>query len=452
MLITNVFVSKTLYSIYLSQIEEKMLENAWLVANRAKTYLDVRRFKIYEGDIHSLVFNQSLIIGARIMIVDTDGIVISDSERKMEGEEVNYEEIDVALNRNGISKVHNEIKDIGPVLYVSAPIISENEIMGASFISYSLKEIQNKVNEITKVLNVIFAGGIVACFFMGFVFATVFSKPIKTFTKTIKRMARGDLNQKVEIKTHDEFRQLAIAFNIMSTKLAETEEERKEFVANVSHELKTPLSIIKLFTSSLQNSEETNIEAYKDFINDIDGEIDRLNHIVEELLLLVNSDNKTLKLKFEDTPLNEMLYKLQQRLVFIAHEKQILVVFDTEKEFKVKVDREKFYQILLNIGNNAVKYTPNGGKITLDIGENDLFVIISIEDTGIGIADKDISKIFDRFYRTDKARGRKTGGAGLGLSIAQRIVRLHQGKIEVESEIGKGTVFKVYIPKDLQMI
>lgn len=451
MVVANIFVSKTLYSVYFSQEEEKMIENAKLVANRAKTYLDARRIKIYEGDIHALSYNQSVIIGARIMILNHKGMVLSDSERNAEGQYLDTEEVKEALGRNVSAGVQN-YEGKGNMLYVTAPIIAQDDLVGISLLIYPLTQIHYKVKEVTHVMNAIFAIGILSSVFLGYVFATLFSRPIQIFAKTIKEIAKGNLNKKVEIKTRDEFSQLALSFNIMSTKLAQIDEERKNFVANVSHELKTPLSIIKVFTGTLMHEPPTDINAYREFIADIDGEIDRLNHIVDELLLLVNTDEKTLKLNLRRVDLNKLLYKLQQNLILVAHQKNILVDFRNEKSIYATVDEEKIYQVLLNLGNNAVKYTPNGGKIILEIWEKDDFVRIQIIDNGIGIAALDKEKIFERFYRTDKARGRKTGGAGLGLSIAKQIILLHQGKIEVESEVGKGSTFSIDLPKYLKMM
>jgi len=229
-------------------------------------------------------------------------------------------------------------------------------------------------------------------------------------------------------------------------KLDQVDKQRKEFVANVSHELRTPLSSIKLLSESLIHQNEDNIMIYREFLKDIDSEIDRLNNIIDDLLSLVDMDKEQLTINYKTTYVNYLLEKIISRLKPLADKKSISLSFIAGQRVQIKMDTEKIQQALINIIHNAIKYTPNGGQVKVRLYSDGKFIVIKIRDNGMGIPKESLSYIFERFYRVDKARSRNTGGTGLGLAIAKQVVNLHQGDITVESEVGKGSIFYVRIP------
>ncbi|HQA61222.1 MAG TPA: ATP-binding protein, partial [Tepidanaerobacteraceae bacterium] len=222
---------------------------------------------------------------------------------------------------------------------------------------------------------------------------------------------------------------------------------QKEFVANVSHELRTPLTTIKSYAETLLDGAMEEKELSYQFMNVINNEADRMTRLVNNLLELSRLDNRETKwdLKAMDSVaiLNEVITKMR---VNIQRKGQVLEVNLPEKSPEVFVDKDKIEQVFQNILSNANKYTPEGGKIIIGLDYTDSMVSISFKDTGIGIPNEDLPRIFERFYRVDKTRSREMGGTGLGLSIAQEIIRAHDGDIQIDSEPGKGTCVTVCIP------
>ncbi|MBS4537148.1 HAMP domain-containing protein [Clostridium sp. D2Q-11] len=397
------------------------------------------------------VIRYSKEINSRIIIIDNDNKVKVDSREEFIGDTFKHEEVQKALKGNSAANIYN-YKEYGRLMYTSVPIILNSKIIGAALISTSIDNIYSRVEDIENALYIISFISTLFIALISFILANIFSKPIKKFTNAIMNMAKGNLNQRVDIDTNDEFSQLASAFNIMSTKLDQVDIQRKDFVANVSHELRTPLSSIKLLSESLLHQDNAGVEIYREFLTDIDSEIDRLNNIIDDLLTLVDLDKERLNLNYKVTYVNYLLEKIITRLKPIADKKNISISYKAEEKLQINLDKDKIQQSIINIVHNAIKYTPNGGNVEVKLHSDGKNVVIEISDDGIGIPNKDLEHIFERFYRVDKARTRNTGGTGLGLSIAYQIVTLHQGKIEVESEVDKGTTFYIKLPIDTNMV
>lgn len=264
--------------------------------------------------------------------------------------------------------------------------------------------------------------------------------------KVVNKMSDSKFDEKIKVKGHDELAELSMAFNQMSTKLQKADANRQEFVSNVSHELKTPLSSMKVLIESLLLQDNVPEEMYKEFLGDTNSEIDRLTDIINHLLTIVKMDVKVLPLNIEALNINDMIHQIVKRLTPLANKKNLTLEFIEEKEeVMCEVDKINITLAISNLIENGIKYTDEGGvKVTLDQDHQNMY--ITVTDTGIGLEEEEQTKIFDRFYRVDKTRDRQTGGTGLGLAITHRAIILHGGSIKVSSEVGVGTTFVVRIP------
>ena len=336
----------------------------------------------------------------------------------------------------------------GEHLYVSVPIISQKRILGTVTVVSSLESVNRSIEgELTKIFGISFAGMIIVGLTSLF-FADLIATPLERLTEVVKAAAAGRFDQKVEVRGHDEIGNLGRAFNVMTTKLGQTEKQRRDFVENVSHELKTPISSIRILTELILEDRSMAPDTLREFLEDIHGEVGRMAGTVDDLLALVDLDQESLQTEYKVTYVNYLIKNVLTTLAPLADKKKIRLVFREGERVQIRLDQAKIQRCLLNIVGNAIKYTDDG-TVTVTLNQDDRHAVIEVLDTGIGIDPEEIPHIFDRFYRVDKSRTRKTGGSGLGLSIALQIIELHQGLVDVESEKGKGTRFVIRIPKNL---
>ena len=228
------------------------------------------------------------------------------------------------------------------------------------------------------------------------------------------------------------------------------EESRQEFVSNVSHELKTPITSMKVLSESLLTQDNVPAEMYREFMEDIVQEIDREAEIISDLLTLVKTDKGPDSLNRESVDMNEFMELILKRLKPLAEKRSIDLSFESFRDIHANIDKVKFTLAISNLIENGIKYNIDGGWIKVSLNADHRNFYIKVADSGVGIPEDCINHIFERFYRVDKARSRDTGGTGLGLAITKNIIILHKGTINVYSEPGKGTTFTVKIPIDLQ--
>ena len=230
--------------------------------------------------------------------------------------------------------------------------------------------------------------------------------------------------------------------------LKEAYEKQRQFAADASHELRTPLAVVMASADLLLMDQSITNPFLKQVIGDVKSEVQKMTKLVADLLMVARSDNNALKVTIKKFDLGELLQQNIRMMTPLAEKKNITLSGEKIQKVEMQADEQKIKQLILILVDNAIKYTPKGGNVTIRIENiNEAAVTFSVQDSGIGIAKEDQDKIFERFYRVDKARSREIGGNGLGLSIASEIVRLHEGKISVESEIGQGTKFIVELKK-----
>jgi len=309
------------------------------------------------------------------------------------------------------------------------------------------------MNIVTLILEAVTVGLAIAVA-LSFILSKTLLQPITGMTKAAEAIAEGDFSKKLSVESGDEIGILADTFNNMAAQLQTTLEEikksealRREFVANVSHELRTPLTSIRSYAETLTDHRDIPKEMEADFLHVILNESERMTKIVQDLLELSRFDAGSAKLSIERFSLADAVSDVCDAIALEAQKHGHRLRTELEGDLPlIYGDKARIEQVLINILSNAVKYTPDGGFIDITGGRTGDMVWIKIKDTGIGIPAEDVTRIFDRFYRVDKARSRESGGTGLGLSIAREIVLRHGGDILIESAVGAGTTVTVVLP------
>lgn len=421
----------------------ELLANANIIANVVSEYVDSN-----QGQIAPSISRLNISDNTRVIIVNRYAEVVYDttSYSDVRGKILMKEEIASALK--GIDTVTNsENETVGTVVEGAVTILSDSSVLGAVYISETAQETEDFIADVRWILIVISA---VVCLLVGvlsWVMADIIIGPIEKFTKFVSEFDPEHLEQRMAIEGKDEVSELAGAFNGMADRLAQMEEKRRLFVSNASHELKTPLSSIKLLSESILSMQTEEDSYISEFMTDINGEVDRLAKIVDRLLTLTKLDAETDMLEVKRVSVNTLVERINRSLKPQADIKNITVAVTEYDEVFAEIDLSKMWQVIYNLTDNAIKYTQTGGIVKTTLKSEGDFCRIEIEDNGIGIPKEHLDKIFDRFYRVDKARSRESGGTGLGLSIVKDMVELHKGKILVDSKEGEGTIFIIILPK-----
>ncbi len=380
----------------------------------------------------------------RVLVLDASCMVVYDTGYSEVGKTVLISEVIEALGNKDIARVQEN-----SVVYAAVSISgNNNNRVGVVLVSDDLKDISDTVGNIAKKGNLLLAGLAIIVIIMMIIMSQIFTEPIKKIIKVIQKMSEGHFEQRVQVHSqiHNEMIDLALACNQMADQLEKVESTRQQFVSNVSHELKTPLSSIKVLSESILLQEEVAKEMYVEFLHDINSEVDRMTAIINDLLTLVKLDQKEIPLNFKEMDLGEMLEDIIKRLQPLAQEKNITIHYEKEKPITATVDAMKLTLAIANLVDNAIKYTPDNGEVEVKLDADHQNVFISVADTGIGIPDDEVGRIFERFYRVDKTRDRETGGTGLGLSITHSTIMMHNGSIKVYSKEEEGTTILVRIP------
>ena len=445
MVLTIIFVKDYLTKSSVEEAKNTLLLQSATIGNQISPFLVNFDNPSTNRYVEDLIKQNSFDFKSRIIITDVNETVLLDSFDQLNGQVVSLLEINQALR--GFESANIYIHEGQYVMYSAVPIVDRNAIVGTAFMSVSANHIFQNVNQIVDNLLLIFSAAVLVSMFISILFAQIISKPIETLTDSVKHITQGRYDTKVEILGDDEIGALGEAFNIMTTKLSQVDELRKRFVSNVSHELRTPMTSMKIVSDTLLSAPSWDESVYREFMQDINTEIDRLNKIIDSLLYLVRIEKEDMELDYSTTFVNYLLEWVIKTIRPIASTKNISVELIAPHKIQTALDQDKMQQCLLNIIGNAVKYTPENGRVWIELEQMRHAIRISINDNGIGIPEKDLPFIFDRFYRVDEARARKTGGTGLGLAISQQIVQLHQGKIRVHSALGEGTSVSIYLPR-----
>ncbi len=342
---------------------------------------------------------------------------------------------------------------------ITFPVLENHHIARVVQVASSLEDVEDALNTLFIILIVTVPLALLVASLGGHFLANKAFKPIDHVTQTARLITSHNLDQPIQVPTgRDELSRLVETFNEMISRLGKSFDHIKQFTSDASHELKTPLTVLKGEVEVTLRKERSPSE-YDQVLRSNLEEINRMSRIVEDLLLLSKTDIGEIRLEKEEINLTEIVREVIGQLSLLAEAKSLhLIATNHHEDVRVFADGLRIRQLVLNLIDNGLKYTEPGGfiQVTLErhlppaVSENpnqgESFVKIIVSDNGIGISKEDQEKIFDRFYRADKARSRGEGGTGLGLSICKWIVEAHRGQIAVDSDLGKGTVFTVTLP------
>ena len=384
----------------------------------------------------------------RLIITDQSGLIVYDT-----ASETGYallpeiaEALDTAEYEYGYDVFSWEYDYNDGIMFshAASPIISYGTVAGCVYMmeydteqAMLIKSLQHNIFTITLVL-------VLAVIVFSIIFSNIYSARLRRILASMRIIREGDYSHKVDLGGQDELTVLGEEFNDLTDRLQTSENKRRQFVSDASHELKTPLASIKLLTDSiLQN--DMDMGTVREFVGDIGNEAERLNRMSQKLLSLTRVESQQ-DGTCEIVRLSPTIERVVRMLSGLAKEHDITIEQDLSGDSPILILEDDLYQITFNLVENGIKYNLPGGKLTIRVRREEENAILEVSDTGVGIPEDAIGHVFERFYRVDKARSRKTGGSGLGLAIVRSMVERNQGTISVQSTVGSGTTFSVSFP------
>ncbi|UCD11595.1 MAG: heavy metal sensor histidine kinase [Nitrospinaceae bacterium] len=342
------------------------------------------------------------------------------------------------------------IGEVTPVRMITMPILREGALANLIQVGTSLEPVRETLKNLRLFLFFSVPMVLLLATFVGRFMARRALKPVSEVTRIAREVGgSGDLSKRIPLAGgEDEISNLVSTFNEMLDRLDGSFAQVRQFSSDASHELRTPLTVLK-GQNELALNKERSLEDYQEVICSNLEEINYMSKILEDLFLLSRSDENQIQLDYKPLDLRGVVEEVFRHAEIIAEEKKINVRIVHLDSVRIHGDAVRLRQMIWNILHNAIKYTQPGGEIRISLADVGDWAVVTVQDTGIGISEKDLPFIFNRFYRVDKARSRKVGGTGLGLSICKFIVDAHKGEILVESELGVGSCFKVRLPKIL---
>ncbi|MBC5778489.1 sensor histidine kinase [Blautia difficilis] len=403
----------------------------------------------YLNDTGSQTVNTKLemfadLYNGRVLLADRDFKIVGDTFHTEEGKTLLSS---LAVKCFKGEKASNfDLKS--KVLEVAVPVQSPDvqQIQGVMLMTISTIEIGDMMAELEQKGMMLLGIIVVLSIFLSWLLSTILVKPLARVTKAIEDLTDGMQDDAISVPDYTETELITDAFNKMVNRMKILDESRQEFVSNVSHELKTPLTSMKVLADSLVGQQGVPEELYQEFMGDITAEIDRENKIITDLLSLVKMDKKAADLNITHMDINQLLEDILKRLRPIADKRNIDLILDCFRPVEADVDEVKFTLAISNLVENGIKYNVDDGWVRVSLDADHKYFYVTVADSGMGIPEDSIERIFERFYRVDKSHSKEIGGTGLGLAITRSAIAMHHGAIKVFSKEGEGTTFSVRIP------
>lgn len=386
----------------------------------------------------------------RVMIINSNLKVVTDTYDISEGKTIISEEVIKCFrgtNTTHYDPEHGYIEMTTPITRTeTVDGVTTSEICGVMLTSISSESIQSTMAIMGKNALILETIMILIVLALAFVLSAMLTRPFERITEAINEVRAGYSDECISVPDYAETVHIVDAFNQMLGQYKALDESRQEFVANVSHELKTPMTSIKVLADSLLTQDNVPAELYREFMEDMVSEIDRENQIITDLLALVKMDKKVQDLNIVTVNINDLTELILKRLRPIARKKDVEVVFESVRPVVAEVDEVKITLVMTNLVENAIKYNKDHGWVKVVLDADHQFFTLEVSDSGLGIPEEAMTHIYERFYRVDKSHSREIGGTGLGLAIAKSAVLMHRGSITVTSTEGEGSCFTVKIP------
>lgn len=437
LLILNYLSFTTSQQLFYKSKQASMIEKCQLASDEIST-LDVLNPSTVSGVVSQM---ESLKV-TRLIVTDQAGVTLYDNGSVWTGLRVLFPEVLEALEGNDVFS--GRFRDGAMVTCAATPIFYYGTLIGCVYMT----EYDTEQGELLQTLqSTIFRLTVILEFFVivfSLLYSRSFSSRMRKIMQSMKIIQEGNYSHKVRVGGNDELTVLGREFNDLTERLQTSEEKRRRFVSDASHELKTPLASIKLLSDSiLQN--DMDMETTREFVGDIGNEAERLNRMTAKLLSLTKVDATSVA-ESEIIYMKPTILRVCKMLTPMAEQAKIQLHMDLIQDCPVLITEDDLYQIVFNLMENGIKYNVPGGSLTVLLTRQDENAVLTVSDTGMGIPEDALPHIFERFYRVDKARSRATGGSGLGLAIVNTIVKNNRGDILVSSHAGKGTCFTVTFP------
>lgn len=388
----------------------------------------------------------ALSFGGRLIVMNKNYRIVKDTYTGFQGKYFMSPSVQKIMNGSKAKIVTYQDQYLELMIPIVYETTQNDEVLGVLLADVSMNDIKTTKEEIRTQRVVLSVAFVLIGVSMAFLVGYLLTKDFKKIEKNLRYIAMGHEDELVEEVGFNEMKTTVQLFNDILSKMQVLEDSRQEFVSNVSHELKTPMTSMKVLADSLLAQEGMPEEAYREFLSDIVEEIDRENDIITDLLSLVKMDKKAANVDIKPTNINELLEVILKRIKPLAQKRNIEMTFESFRPVTAEVDQVKLSLAFSNLIENAVKYNVDDGWIIVSLNADHKYFYVKVSDSGVGIPEDCQEQVYERFYRVDKARSRKTGGTGLGLAITRNAILLHKGAIKLYSKEGEGTTFTVRIP------
>lgn len=407
----------------------------------ASDYLNNLDSEVIDAQINQL----SNVYDGRIMLIDSTFTIVKDTYKMDEGKVITSQEVVSSFRGETNSRYDREYGFLEMTLPITNP--GQKDVIGVFVINMSADTIMANRDFYRNRANVCLIILTILVFFGAAGSSELIIVPLKKLRFALEQKKHGLVDEEIHVGGSSETEILSNEINALVADMKLVDASRQEFVSNVSHELKTPITSMKVLADSLLSQEDAPAELYREFMEDIANEVERESKIIDDLLSLVKMDKQAAKPTITLVNINEFLETILKRIQPIAEKTGVELVLESFRPVSAEIDEVKLSLAISNLVENAVKYNKEGGGwVHVTLNADHQFFYLTVEDNGIGIPEDSIERIFERFYRVDKSHSREIGGTGLGLAITRNSILLHRGAIKVHSELGVGTTFSVRIP------